>query len=204
MPLATGVTLQYDGDLTKIRFIEQTASAKLNISYYAEGGIMDVQGDTGGMDSAKMLDYITKQFPGELATLIATRDELAKRQGALSAVNAANADRTAAAKELADAKEQAAGLLSDAKEQNAAAKAKKTAQDIREKELNARETDTASAFSARDKELSLREKQVQSQKDSLDAQEAKLFADSAQLASDRAALEARIKAFQDKVASINI
>ena len=66
------------------------------------------------------------------------------------------------------------------------------------------ETDTAAAFSARDKELSLREKQVQSQKDSLDAQEAKLFADAAQLAADRAALEARIKAFQDKVASINI
>jgi len=35
MPLATGVLLQYDGDLSKIRFIEQTASAKLNISYYA-------------------------------------------------------------------------------------------------------------------------------------------------------------------------
>ena len=35
MPLASGATLQYDGDLTKIRFIEQTASAKLNISYYA-------------------------------------------------------------------------------------------------------------------------------------------------------------------------
>ena len=35
MPLAVGVALQYDGDLTKIRFIEQTASAKLNISYYA-------------------------------------------------------------------------------------------------------------------------------------------------------------------------
>lgn len=34
MPLAAGVTLQYDGDLTKIRFIEQEASAKLNISYY--------------------------------------------------------------------------------------------------------------------------------------------------------------------------
>lgn len=34
MPLAAGVTLQYDGDLTKIQFIEQTASAKLNISYY--------------------------------------------------------------------------------------------------------------------------------------------------------------------------
>jgi len=35
MPLAAGVTLQYDGDITKIRFIEQSASAKLNISYYA-------------------------------------------------------------------------------------------------------------------------------------------------------------------------
>jgi len=35
MPLASGVTLQYDGDLTKIRFIEQTASAKLNVVYYA-------------------------------------------------------------------------------------------------------------------------------------------------------------------------
>ena len=34
MPLAAGVTLQYDGDLKKIRFIEQTASAKINISYY--------------------------------------------------------------------------------------------------------------------------------------------------------------------------
>lgn len=35
MPLAIGVTLQYDGDLGKIKFIEQAASAKINISYYA-------------------------------------------------------------------------------------------------------------------------------------------------------------------------
>ena len=34
MPLAVGVPLQYDGDLTKIKFIQQVASAKLNISYY--------------------------------------------------------------------------------------------------------------------------------------------------------------------------
>jgi hypothetical protein len=34
MPLAAGVPLQYDGDLNKIQFIEQAASAKLNISYY--------------------------------------------------------------------------------------------------------------------------------------------------------------------------
>jgi hypothetical protein len=35
MPLAAGVTLQYDGDLSQIQFIEQTAGAKLNISYYS-------------------------------------------------------------------------------------------------------------------------------------------------------------------------
>jgi hypothetical protein len=34
MPLAVGVPLQYDGDLTNIRFIEQDAGAKLNVSYY--------------------------------------------------------------------------------------------------------------------------------------------------------------------------
>lgn len=34
MPLAAGVTLQYDGDLTRIKFIEQAPTAKLNISYY--------------------------------------------------------------------------------------------------------------------------------------------------------------------------
>lgn len=35
MPLAAGVTLQYDGDLSRIRFIQQSAGAKLNVSYYA-------------------------------------------------------------------------------------------------------------------------------------------------------------------------
>jgi hypothetical protein len=35
MPLPVNTPLIYDGDLTKIQFIEQTASAKLNISYYA-------------------------------------------------------------------------------------------------------------------------------------------------------------------------
>ena len=35
MPLAAGVTLQYDGDLSQVQFIEQTAGAKLNISYYS-------------------------------------------------------------------------------------------------------------------------------------------------------------------------
>lgn len=35
MPLVVGTTLNYDGDLNKIRFIETAASAAINISYYA-------------------------------------------------------------------------------------------------------------------------------------------------------------------------
>jgi len=35
MPLPVLVTLSYDGDLSKIRFIQQAASAILNVSYYA-------------------------------------------------------------------------------------------------------------------------------------------------------------------------
>lgn len=35
MPIAIGAYLNYDGDLNRIKFIEQSASAKVNVSYYA-------------------------------------------------------------------------------------------------------------------------------------------------------------------------
>lgn len=35
MPIYVGASLSYDGDLNKIRFIEETASAKINVSFYA-------------------------------------------------------------------------------------------------------------------------------------------------------------------------
>jgi hypothetical protein len=35
MPIAASAYLNYDGDLNLVKFIEQTASAKLNVSYYA-------------------------------------------------------------------------------------------------------------------------------------------------------------------------
>ena len=35
MPLAVGVPLQYDGDLNKIRFIQQAATGIINVSYYS-------------------------------------------------------------------------------------------------------------------------------------------------------------------------
>jgi len=35
MPIFVGASLSYDGDLSRIKFIESTAGATLNISYYA-------------------------------------------------------------------------------------------------------------------------------------------------------------------------
>lgn len=34
MTLAPGAQLEYDGDLNSIKFIEETAGAKINVSYY--------------------------------------------------------------------------------------------------------------------------------------------------------------------------
>lgn len=35
MPISPGVTLQYDGDLGKIKFIQQSNGAIINVAYYA-------------------------------------------------------------------------------------------------------------------------------------------------------------------------
>ncbi len=35
MPIFVGASLSYDGDFNKIKFIEETASAKINVSFYA-------------------------------------------------------------------------------------------------------------------------------------------------------------------------
>ena len=35
MPIFVGASLSYDGDFNKIKFIEEAASSKLNVSYYA-------------------------------------------------------------------------------------------------------------------------------------------------------------------------
>jgi len=35
MPLNVGDVLEYDGDLKSIKFIQQSASAKINVSYYS-------------------------------------------------------------------------------------------------------------------------------------------------------------------------
>ena len=65
---------------------------------------MNVSNDS---PTVNYVDYFTKQFPKDLAEMATLRDELAKRQGALSAVEESLKDREAAKAELEKAKVQA-------------------------------------------------------------------------------------------------
>lgn len=162
---------------------------------------MNISNDTPGTD---YLTYFTTQMPKDLAAMAALRDELAVRQGALSAAEDTVKLKAQAAAALESATAEAAAMRAEAKVYVQEAKAQKAAADKRETDLNARDDKMVEMFAAREKALSVKETQVQSQMNALDAKDARLFADHAQLESDRVALDARVKAFQDKVASINV
>ena len=165
---------------------------------------MNVHGDTGTVDSAKFLEYIVNQFPGDLKSMVEARDELAKRQGAMSAVEAAVADRAAASAALESAKAEAKDLLADAKEKNAAATAKGKELDAQEKAFAARCADMEVALQAKADAVAERERRVSSNEVSQAALKDKLEERAAQLDADRAVLDSRVKAFQDKVAALSV
>jgi len=165
---------------------------------------MNIHNDAGGVDLDKFLGYIASQFATDLATIVTARDELTVRQGALSAAEDTVKLKADAVIALAAANEEAAALRADAKAYVLEAQAQKTAADAREKAQNDRDDEFFAKSDAREKELGIREARVQSQMDALDAKDAALFASNAQLLTDRTALDDRIKAFQDKVASINV
>lgn len=164
---------------------------------------MNVHDSNGSVDSAKFIDYIVTQFPGDLKLMVEARDELALRQGALSAAQLIIADRSAAAKELEDARIAALGLLLDAKTDNTKAKAKKIALDDRESIIDSREKLISDELTLRDAAVMSRETQVAANEVRQTEFDLDLQLRAAALDADRAALDARIKAFQDKVASLS-
>lgn len=161
---------------------------------------MNISGDTPGVD---YVDYFTKQFPKDLAAMAALRDELATRQGALSAAEAALADRAAAAKELELAKDEAAAIKNDAAQVKAKAKADADKVKAREDAVAAREAALAKQVSDTEADLAVRLKACET----LEAGQAKLTAElsarSDKLNEDAVALDARIKSFQEKVANLS-
>jgi hypothetical protein len=164
---------------------------------------MITYGDGGSIDPAKFLDYIAQQFPTDLANLIKTRDELAKRQGALSAVDKANKDREKAARELEAAEAKAASIVEDAQKVAQSNDAKKAELYVLETELAADRKAFAAEAVAKTADLMAREQQVASREVAVAALQAEYASKLQALDADRAALNARVKAFQDKVAALS-
>jgi hypothetical protein len=160
---------------------------------------MNVSNDTPSMN---YVEYFTKQLPIDLANMAALRDELAVRQGALSAAQDAVTDRATAAAELTAARSQAADLVAVAKDREEKSKANAAALTVRESAL----TDSIKAFDAASAErgtaLGLREKASDTREARQQQVQANLDAKAAQLSADQTALDARVQAFQDKVAAL--
>ena len=102
---------------------------------------MNVSDDT---PSVNYVEYFSKQLPIDLAKMAVLRDELEVRQGAMTAVQDAVADREAARKELAAARAEIAELqavtkqtLNEANTSLAESKAKAKELAVKEKAFNA-------------------------------------------------------------------
>jgi chromosome segregation ATPase len=165
---------------------------------------MDLSNGSGGIDSSKLIDYFTKDFLTDLGKMAVLRDELAKRQGALSAVEDANKLRSDAQTYAQGLKAEAEVNLNQAKQANASAKELKTALDTREVSLNTREGEYEKNTAALDKAVQAHKKAVADAEVSLQTAQNALKNEKSRLVADQTALDARVKAFQDKVASINV
>lgn len=161
---------------------------------------MNIVNDNPNVD---YLTYFTTQMPKDLAQMAALRDELSKRQGAMSAVESAIADRAAASEELKAAKTEAKELLADAKNKNVAATTKGKELDAKELALNIRYADVEVVLQSKTNAVIERERLVSANETSLSLFQAKLEERAAQLDADRAMLESRVKVFQDKVAALS-
>jgi len=165
----------------------------------------NISNDGGPVD---YIAYFTKQLPQDLARMAELRDELEKRQGAMTAVDKINAAKVEADEALAQARREADAMTAAAKSALAKAKAKELASEEREKALTERENAFAvtsnNRASALDKQAAdvvaktqYLERDLASRSDALTAQTAKIEA-------DRQALDARIQSFQTKVAALNV
>jgi hypothetical protein len=165
---------------------------------------MDLSNGSGGIDSSKLIDYFTKDFLKDLGQMAVLRDELAKRQGALSAVEDANNLRSDADAYAKSVKAEADINLAQAKEANNASKELKKALDAKEADLNKREGQYEKDFAALNKAVEAHKVAVHDAESSVALAQVNLQTRQNQIDADRAALDARIKAFQSKVASLEV
>lgn len=160
---------------------------------------MNVSNDSA---ATNYVDYFTKQLPVDLANMAALRDEIAKRQGAMTAVEEAIKTKAEADAYYLTTKESCDKMAAEAKEINDKAKSKKKELDDREKSVDAKEKAHAVAAEAHAKSSKSRDDLLAAERAVLNEKADKIEKASKMLAEAEASLNARVKAFQDKVAQI--
>ena len=165
---------------------------------------MDISNGSGSIDSSKLIDYFANDFLKDLGKMVVLRDELEKRQGSMKAVDAANKKLAEADSYATSKKADADALLAEAKAKNDESKVKQAALVTREKDLEASEKQAAADSAASAKASAEKEASLVKREETLAKAQAELKAAQDTLATDRVNLDARIKALQDKVASITI
>jgi chromosome segregation ATPase len=165
---------------------------------------MDISNGSGGIDSSKLMDYFTKDFLKDLGKMAVLRDELAKRQGAMSAVEDAAKLRAEAETYAANKKAEIDGVLEEAKETNAKSKTQKADLDTRETDIDAKAKALAIADASFNNSVKAKKQSLANEEAALLKAQNELKLAQDKLTSDQATLDARVKAFQAKVASIAV
>lgn len=160
----------------------------------------DITNDT--KPATDYVDYFTRQLPLDLARMSSLRDELEKRQGAISAVEDTLRDRARAAAEYSQAKADAAKILEGADEKIKAIVADRVKLDNDKAAFVADVDAREKALAQREKSVEVRELRVANNETALAKEKTLLDQAQAKLASDNAVLDARIKTFQEKVAKL--
>ena len=161
---------------------------------------MNITNDSTG--SPDYIGYFTKQFLTDLGKMAQLRDELAKRQGALSAVEATIKAKDAADVYALSKKVDADALLETAKEAKATAETLVAELKASGKDLENRIALSDAEIAQREKDVATREKKAQANANELDVRFGELKAGNDKLDAATAALDARIKAFQDSIKNI--
>jgi beta-N-acetylglucosaminidase len=160
---------------------------------------MNISNDSAPVD---YVEYIVKQLPADLVKLTKLRDEIAKRQGALTAVDAAIKLKDDADEYSATIKAASDKLAAEAKEIADVVKAKKKELDSREKNVEVKEKAHFAAVEAHAKSSRTLDESLVADRAVLNNKAAALEAAAKNLAIAEAAHATRVRAFQDKVAQI--
>ena len=161
---------------------------------------MNISNDSTG--SPDYIGYFTKQFLTDLGTMAQLRDELATRQGALSAAEATIKIKSDADAYAATKKADADTILESAKASKATAEALVAELKASGKDLEAKVATSEAELVQREKDVASREKKVQANENVVDQRFSELQLANDKLIEATVALDTRIKAFQNSIKNI--